>query len=148
MSKPVTSAAASAPHSSSPSPTSSPKGLKTRKEIVANWLPRYTGVPLDELGDHILLTNFQHYVKVFAQRHRVPVRGKDKPMPNATAGRITIINFGMGSATAATVMDLLMAINPKAVLFLGKCGGLKHRAEIGDLILPIAAIRGEVTSYD
>ncbi|MEJ6601260.1 MAG: AMP nucleosidase [Verrucomicrobiia bacterium] len=148
MPKPVTSAAASAPPSATPIPDQTPKGLKTRKEIVTNWLPRYTGVPIDELGDHILLTNFQHYVKVFAQRHRVPVRGKDKPMPNATAGRITIINFGMGSATAATIMDLLTALNPKAVLFLGKCGGLKHRAAIGDLILPIAAIRGEGTSND
>ena len=148
MPKPVTSAAASAPPSATPVSSPTARGLKTRKEIVDNWLPRYTGVPLKELGDHILLTNFQHYVKVFAQRHRVPVRGKDKPMPNATAGRITIINFGMGSATAATVMDLLTAINPKAVLFLGKCGGLKHRADIGDLILPIAAIRGEGTSND
>jgi len=148
MPKPVTSAAASAPHSSRPVSKPTSKGLKTRAQIVANWLPRYTGVPIEELGDHILLTNFQHYVKVFAQRHRVPVRGKDKPMPNATAGRITIINFGMGSATAATVMDLLTALMPKAVLFLGKCGGLKHRAAIGDLILPIAAIRGEGTSND
>lgn len=122
--------------------------MKSRKEIVENWLPRYTGVPLDGFGDYILLTNFDHYVKLFAQWHRVPVQGKDKPMPSATAGEITIINFGMGSATAATVMDLLSAINPKAVLFLGKCGGLKHRAELGDLILPIAAIRGEGTSND
>jgi len=122
--------------------------MKSRKEIVENWLPRYTGVPLDGFGDYILLTNFDHYVKLFAQWHRVPVRGKDKPMPSATAGEITIINFGMGSATAATVMDLLSAINPKAVLFLGKCGGLKHRAELGDLILPIAAIRSEGTSND
>jgi AMP nucleosidase len=45
-------------------------------------------------------------------------------------------------------MDLLSAIKPKAVLFLGKCGGIKHRAGIGDLILPIAAIRGEGTSND
>ncbi len=122
--------------------------LQTRRQIVENWLPRYTGVGLDELGDHILLTNFSHYVKLFAQWHGVKLRGKDKPMPNATAGRISIINFGMGSATAATVMDLLSAISPKAVLFLGKCGGLKHRAELGDLILPIAAIRGEGTSND
>jgi AMP nucleosidase len=122
--------------------------MKSRKEIVENWLPRYTGVPLDGFGDYILLTNFDHYVKLFAQWHRVPVKGKDKPMPSATAGEITIINFGMGSATAATVMDLLSAINPKAVLFLGKCGGLKHRAALGDLILPIAAIRGEGTSND
>ena len=122
--------------------------MKTRREIVENWLPRYTGVPLDGFGDYILLTNFQRYVKLFAQWHRVPVHGRDKPMPSATAGRITIVNLGMGSATAATVMDLLSAIDPKAVLFLGKCGGIKHRAEIGDLILPIAAIRGDGTSND
>jgi AMP nucleosidase len=122
--------------------------MKTRREIVANWLPRYTGVPLNKFGGYILLTNFDRYVQLFAQWHRVPVMGKDKPMTSATAGDITIINFGMGSATAATVMDLLSAIKPKAVLFLGKCGGVKHRAEIGDLILPIAAIRGEGTSND
>ncbi len=122
--------------------------MKTRREIVANWLPRYTGVPLKGFGAYILLTNFHQYVKLFAHWNRVPVHGKDKPMPSATAGDITIINFGMGSATAATVMDLLSAINPKAVLFLGKCGGIKHRANIGDLILPIAAIRGDGTSND
>src|SRR6187551_1579003 len=122
--------------------------MKTRKEIVENWLPRYTGVPLNKFGDYILLTNFDHYMKLFAQWHRVPVVGRNKPMPSATAKDITIINFGMGSATAATVMDLLSAIHPKAVLFLGKCGGVKHRASLGDLILPIAAIRGEGTSND
>ncbi len=122
--------------------------MKTRREIVENWLPRYTGVPLNQFGDHILLTNFQHYVKLFARWNRVKVQGRDKPMSSATAGRITIINFGMGSATAATVMDLLSAIKPKAVLFLGKCGGIKHRAVVGDLIIPIAAIRGEGTSDD
>jgi AMP nucleosidase len=122
--------------------------METKKKIVENWLPRYTGVPLKNFGRYVLLTNFQHYVQLFAQWHRVPVMGKDKPMPSATANGITIINFGMGSATAATVMDLLSAIKPKAVLFLGKCGGIKHRAEIGDLILPIAAIRGEGTSND
>jgi AMP nucleosidase len=122
--------------------------METKKQIVNNWLPRYTGVPLKDFGRYILLTNFDRYVELFAQWHRVPVRGQDKPMRSATAGGITIINFGMGSATAATVMDLLTAINPKAVLFLGKCGGLKHRAKIGSLILPIAAIRGEGTSND
>jgi predicted AMP nucleosidase len=69
-------------------------------------------------------------------------------MPNVTADGITLINFGMGSPNAATVMDLLSAIAPKAVLFLGKCGGLKRKNQIGDLILPIAAIRGEGTSND
>jgi hypothetical protein len=106
--------------------------METKKKIVENWLPRYTGVPLKNFGRYILLTNFDRYVELFANWHRVPVHGQDKPMPSATAHGITIINFGMGSATAATVMDLLSAIHPEAVLFLGKCGGLKHRAKLGE----------------
>ena len=122
--------------------------MKTKEDIVKNWLPRYTGKQLKEFGDYILLTNFSNYVNLFAEWNGVEVTGKDKPMQCATADGITIINFGMGSATAATVMDLLSAIQPKAVLFLGKCGGLKAKNKIGDLILPIAAIRGEGTSRD
>jgi len=123
-------------------------GMKTKEEIVKNWLPRYTGKKLEQFGKYILLTNFSNYVGLFAKWHKVRVVGKDKPMQCATAGDISIINFGMGSPTAATVMDLLSAIEPKAVLFLGKCGGLKRRNKLGDLILPIAAIRGEGTSND
>jgi AMP nucleosidase len=122
--------------------------MRTKEQIVANWLPRYTGTPLDAFAKYILLVNFNAYVEQFAAWHNVPVRGKDKPMPNATARGITIINFGMGSANAATMMDLLASIRPKACLFLGKCGGLKKKNKLGDLILPIAAIRGEGTSID
>ncbi len=122
--------------------------MKTKKEIVENWLPRYTGERLENFGEYILLCNFKNYVKLFAERHQVEIRGEDRPMQCATADNITIINFGMGSASAATCMDLLSAIKPKAVLFLGKCGGLKKKSKVGDLILPIAAIRGEGTSDD
>lgn len=122
--------------------------MKTKQEIVENWLPRYTGMPLNEFGEYILLTNFINYVGMFAEKFDVEIKGKDRPMQTATFNNITIINFGMGSAMAATVMDLLSAIHPKAVLFLGKCGGLKKTTQIGDLILPIAAIRGEGTSND
>ena len=122
--------------------------MKTKEEIVNNWLPRYTGEKLENFGAYILLTNFSNYVKMFADWNGVEIIGADRPMQCATAGGITIINFGMGSPGAATVMDLLSAIHPKAVLFLGKCGGLKKRNTIGDLILPIAAIRGEGTSND
>ena len=122
--------------------------MKTKDEIVRNWLPRYTGQALEAFGKYILLTNFSNYVRLFAQWNNVPVIGEDRPMQCATSGGITIINFGMGSATAATVMDLLSSIEPHAVLFLGKGGGLKKKNEIGDLILPIAAIRGEGTSAD
>lgn len=122
--------------------------MKTKEEIVANWLPRYTGESLENFGKYILLCNFDNYVHKFAEWYGVEVVGKGKPMQCATAEGITIINFGMGSASAATCMDLLAAIEPKAVLFLGKCGGLKSKSEVGDLILPIAAIRGEGTSND
>jgi AMP nucleosidase len=122
--------------------------MKTKDDIVQNWLPRYTGESLENFGKYILLTNFSNYVTMFAEWNKVDVVGIGRPMQCATHGNISIINFGMGSPGAATIMDLLSAIEPKAVLFLGKCGGLKKRNKLGDLILPIAAIRGEGTSND
>jgi AMP nucleosidase len=123
--------------------------MKTKKQIVNNWLPRYTGTQLDEFGKYILLTNFSNYVKLFAEWNDVPINGEDRSMLSATSGDITIINFGMGSPNAGTIIDLITAVKPKACLFLGKCGGLKSRKnKVGDLILPIAAIRGEGTSND
>jgi len=122
--------------------------MKTKEDIVNNWLPRYTGKELDSFGQYILLTNFTLYVELFATWHNVEVEGRNKNWPSATCDGITIINFGMGSPNAATVMDLLSAIQPKGVLFLGKCGGLKAKNSLGDLILPIAAIRSDGTSND
>jgi AMP nucleosidase len=123
-------------------------GVDTKQEIVADWLPRYTGTPPEDMSRYVLLVNFGYYVHTFAEWHDVPIRDKERTMPNATANGISIINFGMGSANAATVIDLLSSIQPEAVLFLGKCGGLKRKNALGDLILPIAAIRGEGTSND
>lgn len=120
--------------------------MKTKEEIVANWLPRYTGREIDGFPKYVLLTNFMHYVELFSQIYNVPIVNCN--MPNAATDELIIINFGMGSPNAATVMDLLSAVSPKAVLFLGKCGGLKKKNEIGDFILPIAAIRGDGTSND
>lgn len=122
--------------------------MKSKNEIVENWLPRYTGMELEEFGKYILLTNFKGYMDTFCAITGAVVKDKRKGMPAATHEGITMINFGMGSANAATIMDLLTAIDPKACLFLGKCGGLKKKNELGDLILPIAAIRGEGTSND
>ena len=122
--------------------------MKTKEEIVANWLPRYTKRPLEEFNKYILLTNFTNYVEIFADKFNVPIVGRDANMCSASANGITIINFGMGSPNAAIIMDLLSAVKPKACLFLGKCGGIDKKNQLGDFILPIAAIRGEGTSND
>lgn len=122
--------------------------MKTKEEIVNNWLPRYTGRELEDFTKHILVTNFHKYLELFAEWHNAPIIGLGRPMQSVSANGITLINFGMGSPMAATLSDLLTAIRPKAMLFLGKCGGLKRKNNIGDLILPIAAIRGEGTSND
>lgn len=123
--------------------------MKTKQEIVENWLPRYTGTALKDFGEYIILVNFSGYVRAFADMYHVPINGENRSMMCATADNITIINFGMGSPNAGTIVDLLTAIMPKALIFLGKCGGLKtHKNKVGDFILPIAAIRGEGTSND
>ena len=122
--------------------------MKTKEEIVENWLPRYTGRPLEEFSKYILLTNFSHYLNLFSEWYNVPIKDEESIMPSISNGQITLINFGMGSPNAATIIDLLTAVKPKAVLFLGKCGGLKRKNKLGDLILPIAAIRSEGTSDD
>lgn len=123
--------------------------MKDRLDIARDWLPRYTGMPIDKFGDYILLTNFSNYVDMFVQKFGCDVYGQGRAMQAATnSAGLSIVNFGMGSANAATVMDLLSARSPDGVLFLGKCGGLKHSTEIGNFILPIAAIRGEGTSND
>ena len=123
--------------------------MENKYEIAKDWLPRYTGMAVDDFGDYILLTNFQNYVEEFAERFTADIQGEGRPMSSCTndAG-LSIINFGIGSPNAATIMDLLVARDPKGVLFLGKCGGLKDSSEIGNLILPIAAIRGDGTSND
>ena len=123
--------------------------MVTKLDLAKDWLPRYTGMPLEAFGGYVLLTNFRTYVRRFADRFGCEVFGEDRPMQAATNDDgLSIVNFGIGSPNAATVMDLLTATNPKAVLFLGKCGGLKSSTEIGNFILPIGAIRGEGTSDD
>lgn len=125
------------------------KSTIDRLEIAKDWLPRYTGMPIDGFGDYILLTNFDYYIQQFATKFNCEITGEGKPMQAATnSAGLSIINFGIGSANAATIMDLLSARSPEGVLFLGKCGGLKDTTEIGHFILPIAAVRGEGTGDD
>lgn len=123
--------------------------MVTKLDLAKEWLPRYTGMAIDNFGDYVLLTNFETYFLRFVTRFDCDVCGAGRPMQAATnSAGLTMVNFGIGSPNAATIMDLLGARDPQGVLFLGKCGGLKHSTEIGQFILPIGAIRGEGTSDD
>ena len=122
--------------------------MKTKQEIDGNLLVRYTKKPLDAYSPYVLLTTFNNYVDlIFEQCGAEPV-GFEANMRAATAGGLTIVNFGIGSPNAALIMDLLSAVAPKACLFLGKCGGISEKTRLGDYILPLAGIRGEGTSGD
>ncbi|MFQ5502400.1 MAG: AMP nucleosidase [Phycisphaerae bacterium] len=123
--------------------------MPSKLDLAKNWLPRYTGMSIDDFGDYALLTNFSSYIEEFASSFGCDLKGDDRPMQAATnSAGLSMVNFGIGSPNAAIIMDLLTARRPKGVLFLGKCGGLKQTTEIGYFILPIAAIRGEGTSDD
>jgi len=123
--------------------------MNKKEKITFDWLKRYTGTNPKEYGDWILLTNFQNYVEKFSKKFKTKINGMGGPMTSAiNSDGLSIINFGIGSANAATIMDLLSCIKPKGVLFLGKCGGLKKTTEIGHFVLPTAAVRGEGTSDD
>ena len=96
--------------------------MKTRREIVENWLPRYTGVPLKQMGEYILLTNFHQYVKLFAQWHRVKVVGKDRPMSSATAGKITIKHGPLKQFDMDDGMTMVFRAQDPAMLKAVKAG--------------------------
>ena len=104
------------------------------KKKTFDRLKRYTGTDPGDYGDWILLTNFQNYVEKFADKFTTKINGLGGPMTSAiNKDGLSIINFGIGSANAATIMDLLSCIKPKGVLFLGKCGGLKKPLKLGIL---------------
>lgn len=122
--------------------------MRTKQEIVGNWLVRYTQRPLDYFTPYVLLTNFNHYIDLFCEQCGVAPVDYSANMRAVTAEGITMINFGIGSPNAALIMDLLSCVQPKACLFLGKCGGISDKTKLGDYILPLAGIRGEGTSND
>ena len=119
----------------------------TRDRVGINTLERYTGSSVEEFQPYILLANFKRYVDVFAERFGQPIRqGSAMRACHSNEGKMTIIDYGVGSPVAALIIELLSFIKPKAVLMLGMCGGLRDTYEVGDFFNPVAAIRGEGTS--
>lgn len=122
------------------------KNRPDKLELAKDMLVRYTGMPISKFKKNILITNFRNYVSMFAEQFDCQVYGEHGQMQAASSADITIINFGIGAPNAGLLMNMLVGIKPKAVLFLGKCGGLKKTSKIGHFILPSAAIRDDGVS--
>jgi AMP nucleosidase len=123
-------------------------GNKEKRKIAIDMLERYTGHKIEDFQPQIILTNFHYYVERFnvLMEDCNFTQGSAFKASSSKISRVTIIEFGLGSAMAALVMELVAVIEPKAVLFLGMCGAIHESLNVGDFILPIAAIRAEGVS--
>lgn len=119
-----------------------------KRKIAIDILERYTGHRLSEFQDQIILTNFHYYMERFnfLLSDAKYTEGSAFKASSSKRARVTIIEFGLGSAMAALIMEVVAVIEPKAVLFLGMCGAVHPSLKVGDFILPIAAIRAEGVS--
>ncbi len=123
-------------------------GNDQKRMIAKDMLERYTGHEFEDFQKQIILTNFHYYLERFNSIHSDSVYTEGSAFKASTSKKagVTIIEFGIGSAMAALIMELVSTVGPKAVLFLGMCGAVHSSLKVGDFILPIAAIRAESVS--
>lgn len=119
-----------------------------KRKIAIDMLERYTGHDITDFQPQIILTNFHYYFDSFNTLlpDAKATKGSAFAASSSQSARVTIIEFGIGSALAALVMEILAVVEPKGVLFLGMCGATHSSLKVGDFILPIGAIRGEGVS--
>jgi AMP nucleosidase len=110
-----------------------------KQKIASDMLERYTGSPAKKFRKQIILTAMLSGEK--------PTKGSAMSAVHSAKLDVSIVNFSIGSPTAALIIELLAMVEPKAVMLLGMCGGLHHSLKKGDFILPTAAIRDEGVSH-
>jgi len=119
----------------------------SREQTAKDTLARYSDCDISEFQSFILLTNFYHYVEEFADKEGVKIHtGPVLRVAHQPAKNLSIIDYRVGSPMAALLMDTLSYIKPQCVLMLGLCGGLHRKQQVGDFLLPMAAIRDEGAS--
>ena len=119
-----------------------------KRKIALDMLERYTGHEIKDFQPQIILTNFHYYFDRFQKLlpDAKATKGSAWAAASSASAKVTIIEFGIGSAMAALIMELVACIEPKAVLFLGMCGGTHNSLKVGDFIVPIGSIRSESVS--
>lgn len=123
-------------------------GNDEKRRIAIDMLERYTGHNFEDFQKQVILTNFHYYVERFNAilDDSNYTQGSAFKASSSKKAEVTIIEFGVGSAMAALIGELLAVVQPKAVLFLGLCGAVHPSLKVGDFILPIASIRAEGVS--
>ncbi len=117
------------------------------EQIARDTLERYSGSDVNLFQPYLLLTNFPKYVHYFAESRDVQVlEGSMFKVAHSPKENISILDFKIGSPSAALVVDLCAFLPIRASLMLGMCGGLRRQYKVGDYFVPLAAIRAEGTS--
>ncbi|SMC16918.1 AMP nucleosidase [Desulfacinum hydrothermale DSM 13146] len=116
-------------------------------EYVRQTLERYTGLSLDRFCEHVIITNFRRYTQCFREKTGGEFSEGNFRVVTVPDRNCTLIDFGIGSPQAALVIHCLAYLDQlKSVIMLGMCGGIDDTLEVGDFVVPSAAIRGEGTS--
>ncbi|UCD33368.1 MAG: AMP nucleosidase [Desulfobacterales bacterium] len=116
-------------------------------EYIRQTLERYTNSRLEDICDYVLLTNFKQYLNRFKEKFQGDYFEGNFRVLHIKDMNCTMIDYGIGSPQAALLINCLAYLeNLKAVIVLGMCGGIDDTLEVGDFIIPSAAIRGEGTS--
>ena len=119
-----------------------------KKKIAVDMLERYTGHNIEDFQQQIILTNFHYYMERFNalldDSHYT--QGSAFKASSSKKAKVTIVEFGVGSAMAALIGELVSVVAPKAVLFLGLAGSVHPSLKVGDFVLPIASVRAEGVS--
>src|SRR5690554_3170660 len=104
-----------------------------KKKIAVDMLERYTGHNLEDFQKQIILTNFGYYTERFniLLDDAVCTKGSAFKASSSKKAKVTIVEFGVGSAMAALIGELLSVVQPKATLFLGLCGSVHPSLKVG-----------------
>lgn len=117
------------------------------ERIARETLERYSGSSIEDYQPYLLLTNFSRYVQFFAGSRNLNIHsGSMFQVVHSPKEQVSLLDFKIGSPSAALVVDLCAHLPVKAALLLGMCGGLRANYNVGDYFVPVAAIRGEGTS--
>ena len=90
------------------------------------------------------------------ERRLLRVLGAPEPQPHPIQHQalyhpagypFSVIASPMGAPMAVMLLEQLIALGARRLLYLGFCGALVPSYRIGDLFLPVQAIREEGTSY-